>query len=198
LATLRVARAAARVALERLREPWLRYCLAGLGARSRIQLGVVIYAPRRVTIGSNCLIARGAEIVSEGSEGRLQLGDRVQVNFGVHLDHTGGLIIADDTLISEDAIIYTHSHGYEPKSASVATPLVIERRVWIGARALVLPGVTRIGAEALVAAGAVVTKEVPAGAIVAGNPARVIGQRPNTSAGSGPGTDGPDTATEPS
>jgi hypothetical protein len=183
LTALRVARGGVRSAIERLRLPWLRFCLAALGPRSRVQMGVLIHAPRRIFVGADCLIAHGTQILSESDEGRLDIADRVQVNFGVHLDHTGGLTIGDDVLISEDAIIYTHSHGYEPRSPARSAPLVIERRAWIGARAIVLPGVGRIGEAAIVGAGAVVTKEVPAGAIVAGNPARIIGQRPSVPAG---------------
>jgi hypothetical protein len=161
-----------------LRRPLLRQTLADLGPRSRVQGRVLIACPRQVSIGSDCLIARGTECVSESAEGRLRLGDRVSVNFGVHLDHTGGLTLEDDVLVSEQAMLYTHDHGHDPRSRPKPDPLTVGAGAWIGARAIVLPGVGRIGRGAIVGAGAVVTREVPAGSIVAGNPARQIGRRP--------------------
>lgn len=166
-----------RTTWERLRRPWWRFCLGALGPGSSIQRGVLIYTPRRVFVGANCLIARGAELLSESFESTLVIGDRVQINVEVHLDYTGGLTLADEVLISEGVIVYTHSHGHDPKSRPAAMPLVVGRGAWIGARAIVLPGVARIGERAIVGAGALVTREVPAGAIVAGNPARIIGER---------------------
>ncbi|MFO0900351.1 MAG: acyltransferase [Pirellulales bacterium] len=177
LALVRAAGSGWRTGLDRVRRPWWRYCLASLGPRTQIQRSVLIYAPRLVSVGADCLIARGAQLVSESLEAELVVGDRVQLNYHVHLDYTGGLTLEDDVLVSEDAMIYTHSHGHDPKSHPVATPLVVGRGAWIGARAIVLPGVACVGPGAIVGAGAVVTREVPAGAIVAGNPARVVGQR---------------------
>ena len=84
------------------------------------------------------------------------------------------MIVENDVVISENVTIYTHSHGLDPKSIPTKTPLVIERGVWIGSRALIIEGCARIGAGSVVAAGSVVTKEVPPGVVVAGVPARVI------------------------
>jgi acetyltransferase-like isoleucine patch superfamily enzyme len=177
LALVRAARSGGRSGLARLQRPWWRFCLASLGPRTRIQRGVLIYSPRLVSLGADCLLARGAQLLSESFDARLAVGDRVQLNARVHIDYTGGLTLEDDVLISEEAMVYTHSHGHDPRSQPVATPLVVGQGAWIGARAIVLSGVARVGAGAIVGAGAVVTREVPAGAIVAGNPARVIGSR---------------------
>jgi acetyltransferase-like isoleucine patch superfamily enzyme len=173
----RATRAAGREFSWWLRRPLLRHALAALGPRSRVQGRVLIACPRQVSIGSDCLIARGTECVSESAEGWLRLGDRVVVNVGVHLDHTGGLTLEDGVLISEQAMLYTHDHGYDPRSRPKPCPLTLGAGAWIGVRAIVLPGVGRIGRGAIVGAGAVVTREVAAGSIVAGNPAREIGRR---------------------
>ena len=89
----------------------------------------------------------------------------------------GTLIIGQRVVISEAVVVYTHSHGHNPKSEARETPLVIADDAWIGSRAIIGEGVGRIGRGAIVAAGAVVTKEVGDWKIVGGAPARAIGDR---------------------
>ena len=159
-------------------QTWLyRACLQALGPGSRIAFGVGLRDPGRISIGEGCALAAGVAASAEKAEAFLRIGDRVQINRRVVLDYTGGLRIGDDALISEQAVIYTHDHGLDPRSIPVACPKVIGAGAWIGMRAVILPGCALIGPGAVVGAGAVVTRDVPAGAIVAGNPARVIGQR---------------------
>lgn len=150
--------------------------LAGvrIASGSIVQLGAEIDKPRRVVIGKQCYICSRVRIFSEGDGGRLVLGEKVKINQGVILDHTGEFTIESGVLISEDCLIYTHSHGYDPRSKPTAGPLVIGARSWIGARALILPSVRSIGHDSIVAAGAVVTSDVAPHTIVAGNPARVV------------------------
>ncbi len=84
--------------------------------------------------------------------------------------------IADDVMIAHKVNLITAGHPVDPAQRREfidAEPIVIERNVWIGAAATVLPGV-RIGADAVVAAGAVVSRDVPPATLVAGVPARVI------------------------
>ena len=104
----------------------------------------------------------------------MSLSDGVQINRDVQLDITGGLTIGDRVLISEGAVIQTHDHGLDPRATPRPKPKWIAADVWIGQRAIVLPGCRRIGEGAIIGAGAVVTRDVAAGTIVAGNPARVI------------------------
>ncbi|MBE0412435.1 MAG: acyltransferase [Yoonia sp.] len=153
-----------------------RAVLARVGPGCRFQAGVHFAAPNAVQIGANGYFWRGCTALSELPGGRLLIGDGVQINRDVHLDITGGLQIGDRALISEDVVIYTHDHGLDPRSAPLPIPKVIGPDVWIGMRAVILPQCRRIGQGAVIAAGAIVTRDVPAGAIVAGNPARVIGQ----------------------
>jgi acetyltransferase-like isoleucine patch superfamily enzyme len=157
---------------------WLwRNALAELGAGSLIQHGVQIERPRRVRVGRRCLVTAGAVLSTETEAGELSLGDGVQINAGARLDHSGGLTLGEGALVSESATLMTHSHGQNPHSAPIALPLTVGRDAWIGAHAIVLPGVKSIGTGAVVGAGAVVTREVAPGAVVAGNPARVVGTR---------------------
>lgn len=106
------------------------------------------------------------------------LGDRVEINNWAIVNGTGGVVIGDDTLIGPGAKIISYQHQYAPGTPiraqpSQASPIRIGKDVWIGANAVVLAGVT-IGDGAVVGAGAVVTRDVPAGAVVAGVPARII------------------------
>jgi acetyltransferase-like isoleucine patch superfamily enzyme len=109
---------------------------------------------------------------------KVMLGPRAVINFGCVLDgRVYPIVTGSDVSIGPEASILTL--GHDPQSADFADrggPVTIGDRVWIGYRALVMPGVS-IGDGAVVAAGAVVTKDVEAYSIVAGNPARPIGER---------------------
>ena len=148
--------------------------VAALGDHSRIAAGVVFWPPDGVHIGADCLIQRGAGAASEIGAGQLILKDSVQINRDVHLDMTGGLTIGAGTVVSQEVLVLTHDHGHDPRHAPVGHAKKIGDNVWIGARAIILPACRNIGDGAVIGAGAVVTADVPAGAIVAGNPARVI------------------------
>ena len=105
------------------------------------------------------------------------LASWVAIDDSVNLYSADKIKIGTKVAISREAFICTASHDIAKANRPLVTkPITIEDGVWIGARAIVLPGVT-IGEGAVVAAGAVVTKDVPPWAVVAGNPARVVKQR---------------------
>lgn len=107
----------------------------------------------------------------------LAIGQNSVINQGCRLDNRGGLHIGENVSISEQVIILTADHNIDSAEFEGRSRLVvIEDYVWIGTRVTILPGVT-IGKGALVAAGAVVTKDVVPFAIVAGVPAKVIRMR---------------------
>ena len=87
----------------------------------------------------------------------------------------GGIEIGDDVLIGHQVVIATLNHDLDPAKRGNMTPAPVKigNKVWIGAHATVLPGVT-VGEGAVIAAGAVVTKDVPANTVVAGVPAKPI------------------------
>lgn len=157
-----------------------RATLGRVGPRSMIQPGVRFGEPASVHIGSECLIWRGVVSSADGPAAPLVLEDRVQINPEVHLDHTGELRIGEGTLISEDAVLYTHDHGLDPYSVPAIWPKTVGREVWIGMRSIVLASCQFIGDRAVIGAGAIVTRDVPAGAVVAGAPARIVGWRDRT------------------
>ena len=105
----------------------------------------------------------------------LTLGKGVFINLGCRFQDTGGITIGDGTLIGHGSTLTTLDHAIDPdrRADMVPAPIVIGRKVWLGAAVTVVPGVT-IGDGAVVGAGAVVTNDVPADAIVAGVPARLI------------------------
>jgi acetyltransferase-like isoleucine patch superfamily enzyme len=105
----------------------------------------------------------------------LTIGADVFVNMGCRFQDTGGLTIGDGTLIGHGCTITTLNHAMDParRADMVPAPVVIGRKVWLGAGVTVVPGVT-IGDGAVVGAGAVVTRDVPADSVVAGVPARLL------------------------
>ena len=107
--------------------------------------------------------------------GKLEFGDQVDVGEFTHIRANGGIRIGSRVLIAANVTITTREHPVELPRWGVTkdAPIAIEDDVWIGAGAVVLPGVT-IGKGAVVAAGAVVTASVDPFTVVAGVPARPI------------------------
>ena len=105
----------------------------------------------------------------------LRLGKGVFVNMGCRFQDTGGITIGDGSLIGHGTTLTTLNHAVDPDRRADMTPapVVIGRKVWLGAGVTVVPGV-RIGDGAIVGAGAVVTRDVPADTVVAGVPAKTI------------------------
>jgi putative colanic acid biosynthesis acetyltransferase WcaF len=108
---------------------------------------------------------------------RLCVGDQCWIGENVWIDNLAPVHLASDVCLSQGAYLCTGSHDHRRVTFDlIVKPIVIESAAWIGARAVVLPGVT-VRRGAVVAAGSVVTKDVPSGVIVGGSPCRVIGDR---------------------
>jgi acetyltransferase-like isoleucine patch superfamily enzyme len=106
----------------------------------------------------------------------IRVGRNVFINQNCTMYDLGGIDIADDVMIGPNVSIITSGHPIDPsqrRSFVIARPIVIERNVWIAAGATIIGGVT-IGENSVVAAGSVVTHDVPPDTLVGGNPARVI------------------------
>lgn len=144
-----------RVPFHGLRNAYYRrVCRLALDPSSAIHMGAVLY-----TLGG------------------VRIGPGSTLDQGVRLDGRGGLTIGAGVAIAPEVALLTADHDPQsPDFAGRTAPVVIEDHAWLGTRAMVLPGVT-IGQGAVVAAGAVVTKDVPPYTIVGGVPARPIGER---------------------
>lgn len=105
---------------------------------------------------------------------RVQFGKNITINKGCTMLSAGRLIIEDDVLIGPDVKIATVNHDLMDRhNHYFFKPVVIKKNAWICIGAIICPGVT-IGENAVIAAGAVVTKDVPDNTIVGGNPAKII------------------------
>ncbi len=105
----------------------------------------------------------------------IRLGKNVFINFNCTFLDLGGITLEDGVFIGPNTCVITENHPEEEelRHGLYTRPILIKRNAWIGAGVMILPGIT-IGENAIVGAGSIVTKDVPANTIVAGNPARPI------------------------
>jgi len=145
-------------------------------------LSAKITNPQNISIGRSPILHDRvwlASIEGESGFGQIVIGDGVHISRDVIIVAARQVMIGDGVTFGPRAIVYDNNHGFMDDACSVmlqgvrSSPVTIGSFSWIGANAIVLPGV-EIGEASIVAAGAVVTKSVPPGALVAGNPARVI------------------------
>lgn len=144
---------------KRLRGLWFKRVARQFGPDAWIGQGTFVNGPENLSIGRSSSVARGST-----------------------LDARGGLTIGDDSMIGFECVLVSHTHESArldvPMRAQgmYSAPIHVGDDVWIGARSIVLPGVT-VGDGAIVGAGSVVTRDVPAFAVVAGVPARMLRDR---------------------
>jgi acetyltransferase-like isoleucine patch superfamily enzyme len=139
-------------------------------------LRIIFYKMLGMKIGTGVWIDTGVKLYGTP---RIKIGEGSQINHNVVLDGRFPLTIGKSVSISFDVAIITLEHDLQdPYFRSQGAPVVIHNRVFIGPRAIILPGVS-IGEGAAVGAGAVVTRDVLPYEIVAGIPAEVIGKRTN-------------------
>lgn len=140
----------------RLRTGYYYQILDSCGKNCSICSGVVISDPRQIQFGDNVQINEGV-VINARPPARVTVGSKVILSYGT-IVLTSGIGLADDMYSQQE---------HEQESVT------IEDDVWIGAGAIILPGVT-IGAGAVIGAGSVVAKDVPSGEIHVGVPAKII------------------------
>ena len=108
---------------------------------------------------------------------QISVGKRFFANFRLTILDEGKVTFGDDCFVGPNVSIYTVSHSTDPVERNTrnewANPVTIGNNVWIGGSVTILPGVT-IGDNSTIGAGSVVTKDIPAGVVAAGNPCKVI------------------------
>lgn len=142
--------------------------------------------PHNVKIGSNCVLEDNIYFKHDGpylDQETITIGDNTFVGTGVEFNIREGIEIGDNCLIASGCRFIDHDHGFDTRDVplglqrGIEEKICLEQDVWIGANAIILKGV-RIGHGAIIGAGALVTKNVPAYEIWGGVPARKIAVRP--------------------
>ena len=158
----------------------LQEAIGGEIHASNVILGpVAVHGTGNVHFGSNAMIYPGVYLETQG-EGRIEIGDDVVFSSGVHIVAFDRVTIGRGAMIGEFSSLRDANHNPDPvsvrRSGHTSAPIDVGDNAWIGRGACVLKGV-RLGANCIVAANAVVTRNVPAGTLVAGVPARPMPQR---------------------
>jgi acetyltransferase-like isoleucine patch superfamily enzyme len=156
--------------------------LARLGRGVVIEAGVLVFHPENIEIDDDVYVGHHA-ILKAYHRNRMSIGAGAWIGQQAFLHSAGGITIGRRVGIGPGAKLLTSTHELPRDAATpimdgplVFSPIVLEDGCDVGVGAIILPGVT-VGRGAQIGAGAVVTRDVPAGAIAAGVPARLIGNR---------------------
>ncbi len=160
----------ARVAWSSFRFRYLHRCI---GVNTVVGEGTVMLNTANICIGDGCFI-QDRVYLRAGLDGQIVIGDGVALNSFVQMYGHGGISIGADSQLGPNTVVTTTGHDYlasdlERNFAAIK----IGKRVWIGANCTKLPGIS-IGDRAVIGAGAVVSKDIPARCLAVGVPARVI------------------------
>lgn len=174
----------ARLAVARWRIVLLRRLGASIGWKTRAGARLRVDRPWCLAVGGRCEFESDVwfKIVSDSA--RIEVGEGTFIGRGVEIDASHRVQIGSRVLLAPGVFITDHAHHCDAGDwidvqGCWESPVVIEDGAWVGVRSVVMPGV-RIGRGAIVGAGAVVTRDVPSNAIVAGVPARVLRLRDGT------------------
>lgn len=142
--------------------------------RGSVMVGPLkVQGAERISVGAHCAFHPGVWLAAEQRRD-LRIGDRVYLGHRVHLHAVGSVVLGRGVMVTDD--VHIGNGGHDPSAGMAVTPgapIVIGDDVFVGQGATILGGVT-VGAGAVVGARAVVTKDVPAGAVVAGVPAKIL------------------------
>jgi acetyltransferase-like isoleucine patch superfamily enzyme len=155
---------------------------AAIGEHVVFEDGVRVWHPENVALGDNVYVGHGA-MLKAYYKNRLVIGDDTWIGQGVFFHAAGGITIGRSVGVGPFVKILTSYHDEAGRDVPILAapltfaPVVVEDDCDLGVGAILLPGIT-VGRGVQVGAGAVVTRDVPPYAVVAGNPARVLRMRP--------------------
>jgi galactoside O-acetyltransferase len=166
--------------------------LAKQGRGISIARDAEIINPERLRLGSEVIVQSRVLLHCGGLEwsrghGEICIGARTYIGHSCVLYGAGGIEVGNDVLLGPNVVITSQGHSFSDgrvpisKQPLVLARIVIEDNVWVGASATITPGV-RIGRGSVIAAGALVCKDVPPGSLVAGVPAKILRSLPTLSA----------------
>ncbi len=152
------------------------------GKNILVMRGCVYRYPEWIELGDNVIIGKNITMTAELCKEYDQLNGRgyfivdngVSIGNNCEIDFSGGVRIGELAHIAHHVHISTHDHGYDYRNTPIGKSLEIGEGVFIGSQSVILHNCSRIGKNAVIGTGSVVTKDVPDNAIVAGNPARII------------------------
>lgn len=176
-----------KFAMNCIRTGYYGTTLKSLGKGTVIYEDVSIRNGRHIEIGQKCVISPQTVLstttTNVNTPPRLVIGDAVWIGHGCHITASNAITIGKGSLLGKYITITDNSHGAITDSeadrppylrpVTSKGPVIIGDKVWIGDKAIILPGVT-IGNSCIIGAGAVVTKDIPARSIAVGNPAEII------------------------
>lgn len=157
--------------------------IRGASIQSKVSIGAMCRTDRPwcVTIGQRSMFEDAVYLKVVSDAAVLEFGEFVFVGRGSEFDVKERISIGHHTLVAPGCFVTDHGHGISPdlyidKQPTQSKPVILGNDVWLGANVTVLPGVT-IGDGAVVGSGAVVVNDIPARAVVAGVPARILRYR---------------------
>lgn len=162
-----------------LAEEYIGFITRSLPGLEGIFIRRQVYRRLFKRLGSSSLIYAGVYLTHTYG---IEAGDNLSINTGALLDGRGGIQLGNGVMIGPYSVLVSSSHQFEDIAVPMTSldhvmqPLVIEDDVWIGAHAFIKGGI-KIGSGSIVAAGAVVNKDVPRYKIVAGVPAEIVSER---------------------
>ena len=150
-----------------------RKAFKSFGAGSVIVSPMKLKGIKNISVGDGIAIYEGSWLQAEES-GSIIIGDRTYLGHRVHVHAVGSVVIGKQVMITDGVTISSGSHDRDNRESIKSTgDITVGDKCFIGEKAIILGGVS-IGERAMIGAGAVVTKDVPAGATVAGVPAKII------------------------
>lgn len=168
---------------------WVSSFIGFVGERTRINPGLLLGGGRYITIGSESIIGKGVTLTARSKYGaneftpEIRIGNNSSIGNYSHITAINQIIIGNNVLMGKNILITDNAHGSSsiellgipPVNRPLYSkgPVVIKDGVWVGEKVSILPGVT-IGENAIIAANAVVTTDIPANSVAGGAPAKVL------------------------